>query len=191
MLSDGLFFVVEFTQVELPGVVDQRGDIQGDVRAAATEADEEPEPGPELPGNTEEPAEVPAAEAPPDEARTDEAPPLEAPPAVVVARPEPAPAAVNGAALSGQWRGTMAGRPLTLSLDPASSKVSGQLETTVGPSKVNESVSGRWWPEGDTIGLELTTESGLYKLTGQLNGKAVEGDVYVRGKVRGSWTVNQ
>ena len=40
LLGNGFFFAVEFTQVELPGVVHQRSHIQGDIRAAATQADQ-------------------------------------------------------------------------------------------------------------------------------------------------------
>ena len=132
-----------------------------------------------------EPAESPAAE--PEEL------PDEDEPAVAEALPPPAPEAPAAPApsMTGRWSGSLAGRPLTLVLTDSGGQVSGQLETSVGPSKVSESVSGSSWAQGDGLGLKLTTRSGLYELSGSASDGAANGRVHVRGKDRGSWTIER
>lgn len=113
-----------------------------------------------------------------------------------VVEPEPAPPeptpppAPTGPELAGRWTGSLADRPLTLTLS-GTDTLGGRLVAQIGPNQISQPISGTASGTGDRRQVQITTANGLIRLEGSMGAQDGGGKVFVRGKSRGSWTVSR
>jgi len=135
-------------------------------------ADDEAEPPPSPRPRSPRPREAPEEEAPPPEAEE------------VVFEPPPMPKPLeDGERFLGTWEGRANNRRLTLVLSNTSDRVHGSWR--------NESVAGRWWWENDAVHVDVVTASRSHRLVGEVSTSGGAGEVIVRGKAKGTWSVGR
>lgn len=134
------------------------------------EADDEEEAPPSPRPRSPRPHVAPEEEAPSPE------------PAEVVFEPPPMPEPQeDGQRFLGTWEGRANNRRLTLVLSNTSDRVHGSWR--------NESVAGRWWWENGAVHVDVVTESRSHRLVGEVSTSGGAGEVIVRGKAKGAWSV--
>ncbi|MCB9677765.1 MAG: serine/threonine protein kinase [Alphaproteobacteria bacterium] len=106
--------------------------------------------------------------------------------------PEPAPTAPSLRAPEGAWSGTLKDRPLSVQLRAAGpGRVTGSMAFALGPMEVAEGLAGTVTRSGEAWRLDVQSDSGTYRLVGDLGETSGQGDVEVNGKRRATWTLRR
>jgi hypothetical protein len=109
----------------------------------------------------------------------------------VVEPMEPAPPPASPPSVNGSWSGTVDGRPANLTVQVDGARLSGELNLQTGPNSGATSITGTLLPNGDEWTVNITASELHYQLIGRMGGNSGSGELLIRGRNRGKWSLSR